>query len=87
MTDTAAALIALAAALVLVAAGLAIQRNVFGIVSKNARLTAKVYGRLKDPDEIRASVEARSRYAAVGFLAVGGVAAVIDMLWLVKTLA
>jgi hypothetical protein len=65
----------------------AIQRNAFGTVTKNARLTAKVYGRLKDPREIQAAVERDARYATAGFITVGGAMAVVDVLWLAKTLA
>ncbi|MEZ0112263.1 hypothetical protein ABH920_006282 [Catenulispora sp. EB89] len=86
MTDVVAGVAALAAALVLVACGLAIRRDAFGIVSRNTRMATKVYGRLKDPPEVRATMERNARHTSIGFIVVGGVMAVVDALWLVKAL-
>jgi hypothetical protein len=86
MTDAIAGAAALAGALLLFTIGAAIYRNAFGIVTKNAQLTARIYGRLRDPREVREAVEANSRTAAVGFMVVDGVAAVGDVLWIINRL-
>jgi hypothetical protein len=87
MTDAIGGAAALAAALLLLGVGGAIYRNTFGIVTRNAQLTARIYGRLRDPREVQESVETGSRNIAVGFMVVGGAAAVIDVLWMINKLA
>jgi hypothetical protein len=87
MANVVAGAVSLAASLVLLGVGVAIRRDAFGISAKNARLTARMFGHVGDPREVRESVQRRSWSAAAGFIAVGGVMAVIDALWIAKSLA